>query len=98
MTNLLPDTTPMGRGVKTGSHTRRIAAIAIKELQDSRHNRFVIGTRAFLAVVFVALPIVQLLIIPAAEPSSKRDARVGLSLLYVLLIPRSSRRPWPPTP
>ena len=66
---------------------RRAAAITVKELQDYRHNRFVIGTMAFLPVLFVALPIVQLLITPAVEASSKLDARVGLSLLYMLLIP-----------
>jgi ABC-type Na+ efflux pump permease subunit len=66
---------------------RRVAAITVKELQDYRHNRFVIGTMAFLPVLFIALPIVQLLISPAAEASSKLDARVGLSLLYMLLIP-----------
>ena len=66
---------------------RRAAAITVKELQDYRHNRFVIGTMAFLPVLFIALPIVQLLITPAAEASSKLDARVGLSLLYMLLIP-----------
>jgi len=66
---------------------RRVAAITVKELQDYRHNRFVIGTMAFLPVLFIALPIVQLLITPAVEASSKLDARVGLSLLYMLLIP-----------
>ena len=66
---------------------RRVAAITVKELQDYRHNRFVIATMAFLPVLFIALPIVQLLITPAVEASSKLDARVGLSLLYMLLIP-----------
>lgn len=66
---------------------RRVAAITVKELQDYRHNRFVIGTMVFLPVLFIALPIVQLLITPAAEGTSKLDARVGLSLLYMLLIP-----------
>ena len=66
---------------------RRVAAITIKELRDYRRNRFVIGTMAFLPVLFIALPIVQLLITPAVEASSKLDARVGLSLLYMLLIP-----------
>jgi len=66
---------------------RRVGAITVKELEDYRHNRFVIGTMAFLPVLFIALPIVQLLITPAAEASSKLDARVGLSLLYMLLIP-----------
>jgi len=66
---------------------RRVAAITVKELQDYRHNRFVIATMAFLPVLFIALPIVQLLITPAVEASSRLDARVGLSLLYMLLIP-----------
>jgi ABC-type Na+ efflux pump permease subunit len=66
---------------------RRVAAITVKELRDYRHNRFVIATMAFLPVLFIALPIVQLLITPAAEASSKLDARVGLSLLYMPLIP-----------
>ena len=66
---------------------RRVVAITVKELRDYRHNRLVIGTMAFLPLLFIALPIVQLLITPAAEASSKLDARVGLSLLYMLLIP-----------
>jgi ABC-type Na+ efflux pump permease subunit len=65
----------------------RVRAIVVKELRDYRHNRFVIATMAFLPVLFIALPIVQLLVTPAAEASSKLDARVGLSLLYMLLIP-----------
>ena len=65
----------------------RVAAIAVKELRDYRRNRFVIGTMVFLPILFIALPIVQLLITPAVEASSKLDARVGLSLLYLLLIP-----------
>ena len=40
---------------------RRVAAITVKELRDYRHNRFVIGTMAFLPLLFIALPIVQLL-------------------------------------
>jgi ABC-type Na+ efflux pump permease subunit len=66
----------------------RVAAITVKELRDYRHNRFVIGTMALLPLVFIALPMVQLLIAPAsAAASSKLDARVGLSLLYLLVIP-----------
>jgi ABC-type transport system involved in multi-copper enzyme maturation permease subunit len=65
----------------------RVAAITVKELRDYRHNRFVIGTMAFLPVLFIALPIVQLLTVSASTTSSKLDARVGLSLLYLLLIP-----------
>lgn len=66
---------------------RRIAAIAVKELRDYRRNRFVILTMALLPVLFIALPIVQLLTAPASAAGSRLDARVGLSLLYMLLIP-----------
>jgi len=66
---------------------RRIAAITVKELRDYRHNRFVIGTMAFLPLIFVAAPVVQLLTVSASVGSSKLDSRVGLSLLYMLLIP-----------
>ncbi|MGH2852273.1 MAG: ABC transporter permease [Solirubrobacteraceae bacterium] len=65
----------------------RVAAITVKELRDYRRNRFVIGTMVFLPILFIALPIVQLLITPAVEASSRLDSRVGLSLLYLLLIP-----------
>ena len=65
----------------------RVGAILIKELRDYRRNRFVIGTMAFLPLLFIALPIVQLLTAPASAASSKLDARVGISLLYMLLIP-----------
>ena len=66
---------------------RRIAAITVKELRDYRHNRFVIGTMAFLPVLFIVAPMVQLLTASASASSSKLDAKVGLSLLYMLLIP-----------
>jgi ABC-2 type transport system permease protein len=65
----------------------RIRAIFVKELRDYRRNRFVIGTMAFLPVLFVALPTVQLLTVSASAASSKLDARIGISLLYLLLIP-----------
>ncbi len=66
---------------------RRVAAITVKELRDYRHNRFVIGTMAFLPLLFIVLPIVQLLIAPAVAASAQLTDRVGLSLLYMLVIP-----------
>jgi hypothetical protein len=65
----------------------RVRAILVKELRDYRRNRFVIGTMVFLPLLFIALPIVQLLTVSASATSSRLDARVGLSLLYLLLIP-----------
>jgi ABC-2 type transport system permease protein len=66
---------------------RRVAAITVKELLDYRRNRLVIGTMAFLPLLFVILPIVQLLIAPAVAASPQLTDRVGLSLLYMLVIP-----------
>jgi ABC-type Na+ efflux pump permease subunit len=65
----------------------RVRAILVKELRDYRHNRFVIGTMAFLPLIFIVVPTVQLLTVPAAVSSSKLDTRIGISLLYLLLIP-----------
>jgi ABC-type Na+ efflux pump permease subunit len=67
---------------------RRVKAILVKELNDYRRNRFVmVFTMTLLPLIFIAAPTAQLLAAPAAEASSKLDSRVGLSLLYLLLIP-----------
>ncbi len=67
---------------------RRVTAIMVKELNDYRRNRFVmVFTMTLLPLIFIAAPTAQLLAAPAAEASSKLDSRVGLSLLYLLLIP-----------
>ncbi|KAA2258696.1 ABC transporter permease subunit [Solihabitans fulvus] len=69
----------------------RVGAILRKELLDYRRNRFVIITMAVLPVVFVVLPMIQLFSVPASGAGSasvvKLDTRIGLSLLYMLLIP-----------
>ncbi|MBV9604749.1 MAG: ABC transporter permease subunit [Solirubrobacterales bacterium] len=66
----------------------RVKAIVVKELNDYRRNRFVmVFTMTLLPLIFIAAPTVQLLVAPAVEASSRLDSRVGLSLLYLLLIP-----------
>ncbi|MGH3402420.1 MAG: ABC transporter permease [Streptosporangiaceae bacterium] len=65
----------------------RVAAIAVKELRDYRRNRFVIGTMALLPLLFIILPLLQLLIIPVSATSPKLESQIGISLLYMLLIP-----------
>lgn len=65
----------------------RIRAILVKELSDYRRNRFVVATMTVLPVAFIAAPTVQLLNAPAVAAVPKLDARVGVSLLYMLLIP-----------
>lgn len=65
----------------------RVRAILVKELRDYRRNRFVTGTMTLLPALFIVLPTIQLLKTPVSVASSQLDARVGLSLLYMLLIP-----------
>ncbi len=66
----------------------RVGAIFVKELSDYRRNRFlIVFAMTLLPLIFIVVPTVQLLAAPAAEASSKLETRVGLSLLYLLLIP-----------
>ncbi len=63
----------------------RVGAILRKELRDYRRNRFVIGTMAAVPVLFIILPTIQLI---AANTTNKAiNLRIGLSLLYLLVIP-----------
>lgn len=63
----------------------RVGAILRKELRDYRRNRFVIGTMAAVPVLFITLPTIQLI---AANTTNKAlTLRIGLSLLYMLVIP-----------
>jgi ABC-type Na+ efflux pump permease subunit len=66
---------------------RRIGALVRKELRDYRRNRFVIYTMAFLPLLFVILPTIQLLTTSASASGAKLDAKIGISLLYMLMIP-----------
>lgn len=65
----------------------RVAGMVQKELRDYRRNRFVIATMAMLPLLFLIIPGVQLLLINVPVTSSKFDARIGLLLLYMLIIP-----------
>jgi len=63
----------------------RVGAIMHKELRDYRRNRFVIGTMAAVPALFIILPTIQL--IAANSTSRALSLRIGLSLLYMLVIP-----------
>jgi ABC-type Na+ efflux pump permease subunit len=65
----------------------RVRAILVKELTDYRRNRFVVFTMMVLPLIFIAAPTIQLLNAPAAAAGSKLNTRIGISLLYLLLIP-----------
>jgi ABC-type Na+ efflux pump permease subunit len=63
----------------------RVSAILRKEMRDYRRNRFVIATMAATPVLFITLPTIQLI---AANATGKDlSVHVGLSLLYMLVIP-----------
>ncbi len=63
----------------------RVGAILHKELRDYRRNRFVIGTMAAMPVLFIILPMIQLIFANATGKAT--TLRVGLSLLYMLVLP-----------
>ena len=65
----------------------RVGAIFHKELLDYRRNRFVVLTMSILPLIFIIAPMVQLFTIKVSITSAKLDARIGISLLYMLIIP-----------
>ncbi|HEY2698417.1 MAG TPA: ABC transporter permease [Pseudonocardiaceae bacterium] len=65
----------------------RVGAIFRKELRDYRRSRFVIGTMTTVPIVFISAPVIQLFAANAATDTARLDSRIGLSLLYMLVIP-----------
>ena len=65
----------------------RVGAILHKELRDYRRNRFVIGTMAATPVLFITLPMIQLIAANVTGNTANLSLRIGLSLLYMLVIP-----------
>ncbi len=65
----------------------RVGAIAQKELRDYRRNRFVMLSMSALPLLMLAIPIVQLFAVNVSSTSPRFNARIGLSLLYMLILP-----------
>ncbi|HVC25204.1 MAG TPA: ABC transporter permease subunit [Acidimicrobiales bacterium] len=65
----------------------RVGAIVRKELHDYRRNRFVVVTMSFLPLVFIVAPVIQLFAIKLSITSARFDDRIGLALLYMLILP-----------
>jgi len=57
----------------------RVGAIIHKELRDYRHNRFVIGTMAATAMLFIIAPTIQLLVALSTGNTAHLNTRIGLS-------------------
>jgi hypothetical protein len=67
--------------------TARVRAVVRKERREYRRTRFIIGTMAVLPVIFLILPVVGLVRLPASASISTVHAQVGSAFLLVLLIP-----------
>jgi ABC-type transport system involved in multi-copper enzyme maturation permease subunit len=65
----------------------RIRAIIVKEFREYRRNRFVVSTMAVVPVIFLAIPIVEIIVLPVSSASPAFDTRIGLFLFYMLIIP-----------
>jgi ABC-type transport system involved in multi-copper enzyme maturation permease subunit len=65
----------------------RIRAIILKEFREYRRNRFVVSTMAVVPVLFLAIPIVEIILLPAPSSNPALDTRIGLFLFYMLIIP-----------
>lgn len=65
----------------------RVGAIVRKELRDYRRNRFVIVTMTMIPIVFIIAPMIQLFAANATAGTAHLTARIGLSLIYLLVIP-----------
>lgn len=64
----------------------RVGAILRKDLRDYRRNRFVVVfTMTVLPLIFITVPTIELLAINVR--AAKLNDRVGLSLIYMLIIP-----------
>jgi ABC-2 type transport system permease protein len=67
----------------------RVSAIVRKELRDYRRNRFVVITMTMVPIAFVIAPMIQLFAANATADTVHLNARIGLSLIYMLVIPVS---------
>ena len=65
----------------------RIAAVIAKELREYRRNRLLVGSMILYPVIFTALPIATFFARQPSVASANLSGHIGLSLLYMLLIP-----------
>ncbi|HEU5355136.1 MAG TPA: ABC transporter permease [Actinocrinis sp.] len=65
----------------------RIRAVVAKELRDYRRNRFVAYTMVVMPVLFMVAPVITIFNLPADAPAGRLNAGIGVTLLYLTLIP-----------
>lgn len=71
----------------SGLSTARVRAVMTKELRDFRRNRFIATTMAVMPILFMVAPVITIFNLPADAPAAKLDAGVGVSVLYLTLMP-----------
>jgi ABC-2 type transport system permease protein len=65
----------------------RIGAVVRKELTEFRRNRNIVVTMGILPVVFLISPTLNILSLKSASPGAPLDKQIGVSLLFLLIIP-----------
>jgi ABC-type transport system involved in multi-copper enzyme maturation permease subunit len=80
-------TTSLNASLNTSLSAIRIRAVVTKELRDYRRNRFIATTMEIMPILFMIAPMVTIFSLPADAPSTKLNSAVGVSLLYLTLIP-----------
>jgi ABC-2 type transporter len=65
----------------------RVGAVIRKELREYRRNRFIVWTMAISPVLFLILPAINVLSLPASASSSTVSSVVGAAMLLLLIIP-----------
>ncbi|MFC1412885.1 ABC transporter permease subunit [Streptacidiphilus sp. N1-12] len=71
----------------TRAGAARVGAVVRKELTEFRRNRFILSTMALFPVVFLISPTITILASRAAADSPQLDRQVGVSLMFLMLIP-----------
>jgi ABC-type Na+ efflux pump permease subunit len=67
--------------------SRRVLAVMRKEFREYRRNRFILGTTVILPIVFLALPIGNLLSLANSAPPSAVRTLASSAELMMLLVP-----------
>ena len=65
----------------------RVRAVVRKEMRDYRRNRFVLGTMTILPILFMVNPVVSIFTMPTTVSHAALQARVGSTMLFLLLVP-----------
>jgi ABC-2 family transporter protein len=65
--------------------TSRVRAVIRKELREYRRTRFIVWTMAALPVLFLIVPLINVLTLSATASSSSVKGVVGAALLFVII-------------